>query len=76
MDGAWALYEAWVRLQHGDVDSALVYSFGKSSLGDVHDVLALQLDPYYMTPLWPDTISLAANLRATSTSTACSQNRT
>src|SRR5262245_15539477 len=21
MDGAWALYEAWVRLQHGDVDS-------------------------------------------------------
>ena len=25
MDGAWALYEAWVRLQHGDVDSALVY---------------------------------------------------
>jgi acetyl-CoA acetyltransferase len=60
MDGAWALYEAWVRLQHGDIDSALVYAFGKSSLGDVHDVLALQLDPYYMTPLWPDTISLAA----------------
>ncbi len=60
MDGAWALYEAWVRLQHGDVDSALVYAFGKSSLGDIHDVLALQLDPYYMSPLWPDTISLAA----------------
>ena len=35
MDGAWALYEAWVRLQHGDVDSALVYAFGKSSLGDL-----------------------------------------
>ncbi|MCA9772179.1 MAG: lipid-transfer protein, partial [Myxococcales bacterium] len=31
MDGAFALYEAWVRLQHGDCDSALVYSFGKSS---------------------------------------------
>jgi acetyl-CoA acetyltransferase len=60
MDGAWALYEAWVRLQHGDVDSALVYAFGKSSLGDIHDVLALQLDPYYMTPLWPDAVSLAA----------------
>ena len=30
MDGAWALYEAWVRLQHGDVDVALVYSSGKS----------------------------------------------
>ena len=34
MDGAWALYEAWVRLQHGDIDSALVYAFGKSSPGD------------------------------------------
>ncbi len=60
MDGAWALYEAWVRLQHGDVDSALVYAFGKSSLGDVGDILALQLDPYYMAPLWPDPIGLAA----------------
>src|SRR5947199_9488234 len=45
MDGAWALYEAWVRLQHGDVDTALVYAFGRSSLGEVRDVLALQLDP-------------------------------
>lgn len=60
MDGAWALYEAWVRLQCGDVDSALVYAFGKSSLGDVRDVLTLQLDPYLTQPLWPDTISLAA----------------
>ncbi|MCP4806330.1 MAG: lipid-transfer protein [Proteobacteria bacterium] len=51
MDGAWALYEAWVRLQHGDVDTALVYAFGKSSLGDPDDVLALQLDPYTLQPL-------------------------
>jgi acetyl-CoA acetyltransferase len=60
MDAAWALYEAWVRLQHGDVDSALVYGFGKSSLGDLPDVLAQQLDPYTVAPLWPDSISLAA----------------
>ncbi|HET8943341.1 MAG TPA: thiolase domain-containing protein [Dehalococcoidia bacterium] len=60
MDGAWALYEAWVRLQLGDVDSALVYAFGKSSLGDIRDILALQLDPYYVAPLWPDSVSLAA----------------
>jgi acetyl-CoA acetyltransferase len=60
MDGAFALYEAWVRLQHGDVDTALVYAFGRSSLGDVRDVLALQLDPYYVAPLWPDAVSLAA----------------
>jgi acetyl-CoA acetyltransferase len=60
MDGAWALYEAWVRLQHGDIDSALVYGFGKSSLGDLADVLVQQLDPYAVAPLWPDAISLAA----------------
>src|SRR5437763_12244137 len=60
MDGAWALYEAWVRLQHGDIDTALVYSFGKSSPGDVGRVLALQLEPYLLGPLWPDAVSLAA----------------
>ena len=60
MDGAWALYEAWVRLQIGDIDSALIYSFGKSSLGDIRDVLVTMLDPYYMAPLWPDSVSLAA----------------
>ena len=60
MDGAWALYEAWVRLQCGDVDTALVYAYGKSSLGDLRDVLAQQLDPYYLAPLVPDSISLAA----------------
>ncbi|MHB8377571.1 MAG: thiolase domain-containing protein [Dehalococcoidia bacterium] len=60
MDGAWALYEAWVRLQHGDIDAALVYGFGTSSLGELRDVLVLQLDPYCVAPLWPDAISLAA----------------
>lgn len=51
MDGAWALYEAFIRLQHGDVDTALVYSFGKSSVGSVDAVNALQLDPYTLAPL-------------------------
>ena len=60
MDGAFALYEAWVRLQHGDIDTALVYAFGKSSPGDVARVLALQLEPYVLGPLWPDAVSLAA----------------
>src|SRR5262245_62406003 len=53
MDGAWALYEAWVKLQTGDADTALVYGFGKSSMGDLPDVLTLQLDPYCLAPLWP-----------------------
>jgi acetyl-CoA acetyltransferase len=60
MDGAWALYEAWVLLQEGEVDAALVYAFGRSSPGNLSEVLALQLDPYYMAPLWPDPTSLAA----------------
>lgn len=60
MDGAWALYEAWVRLHHGDIDTALVYAYGKSSLGSLRDVVSQQLDPYYTAPLWPDAISLAA----------------
>jgi acetyl-CoA acetyltransferase len=60
MDGAWALYEAWVKIQTGEVDSALVYGFGKSSPGDLPRILALQLDPYYVAPLWPDAVSLAA----------------
>lgn len=60
MDGAWALYEAWLLLQEGEIDAALVYGFGKSSPGSLRDVLAMQLDPYYLAPLWPDSISLAA----------------
>lgn len=60
MDGAFALYEAWVRLMHGDIDTALVFSFGKSSLGSVPDILNLQNDPYYVQPLGLDSISAAA----------------
>ncbi|MFI1393518.1 thiolase domain-containing protein [Streptomyces sp. NPDC020681] len=60
MDGAWALYEAWVKILTGEADTALVYAYGKSSPGQVRDVLTRQLDPYYLAPLWPDSVSLAA----------------
>jgi acetyl-CoA acetyltransferase len=60
MDGAWALYEAWVLLQEGQIDAALVYAFGRSSPGNLNEILSLQLDPYYLAPLWPDPVSLAA----------------
>ncbi|MEO6090938.1 MAG: thiolase domain-containing protein [Umezawaea sp.] len=59
MDAAWALYEAWVKIRTGEVDTALVYGFGKSSAGQLRRVLALQLDPYLVTPLWPDSVALA-----------------
>ncbi|AJT68763.3 hypothetical protein T261_7161 [Streptomyces lydicus] len=60
MDGAWALYEAWVKLLTGEAETALVYAYGKSSPGDVREVLTRQLDPYYVAPLWPDSVALAA----------------
>jgi acetyl-CoA acetyltransferase len=60
MDGAWALYEAWVKILTGDADVALVYGFGKSSAGELRRVLALQLDPYVVAPLWPDSVAVAA----------------
>src|SRR5690349_7944524 len=59
-DGAWALYEAWVAIQTGEVDSALIYGFGKSSSGDIHEVMTLQADPYYVVPLWPSMVDMAA----------------
>jgi acetyl-CoA acetyltransferase len=58
MDAAWALYEAWIKIQTGEIDTAAVYGFGKASAGVLRRTLALQLDPYTVQPLWPDTVSL------------------
>jgi acetyl-CoA acetyltransferase len=61
MDGAWALYEAWVRLQHGDIDVAVVYASGRAGLSvSLRETLTLQLDPYYLVPLGADYVSLGA----------------
>jgi acetyl-CoA acetyltransferase len=60
MDGAWALYEAWVKLQCDTADSALVFAFGRASMGTLPETLTMQLDPYTLAPLGPDAISLAA----------------
>jgi acetyl-CoA acetyltransferase len=60
MDAAWALYEAWIAIQTGEVDSALIYGFSKGSLGDVAEIMAMQHDPYYLVPLWPSMFDLAA----------------
>ena len=59
MDAAWALYEAWVKLITGEVDTALVYGFGKSSAGTLRRTLSLQLDPHLVAPLGVDSVSLA-----------------
>ena len=60
MDAAWALYESILKIRMGHADSALVYGFAKASAGELPIVLSQQLDPYYLAPLWVDTVSLAA----------------
>jgi acetyl-CoA acetyltransferase len=59
MDGAWALFEAFVRLQMGDIDSALVVGSGKSSAGALREIFPLQADPYVHAPLGLDPVSVA-----------------
>ena len=60
MDAAWAMYESMLKIQMGDAETALIYGFGKSSPGDLDAIITLQMDPYYISPLWPDRVSLAA----------------
>ncbi len=59
-DGALALYEAWVKIQTGECDTALVFANGKTTAGPIDRILTLQLDPYMVAPLWPGADALAA----------------
>src|SRR5260370_42009112 len=59
MDAAWALYEAYIKLLTGQVDTPLVYGFGKSSAGTLPRGPALQTDPYPLPPPFPPSLSLA-----------------
>ena len=60
MDGAWAMYEAYVRLLQGDIDIAMAVGVGKNSNSDPSTLFTVEFDPYYLTPLGTDTWSLAA----------------
>jgi acetyl-CoA acetyltransferase len=60
MDGAWALYEAWIKIQTGVCDAALCFGFGRASMGTLPETLTLQLDPYTLAPLGIDAIGMAA----------------
>ena len=51
MDGSFATYYAWMKIQTGEVDTAIVCGHGKTSEGEPERVLNLQLDPYYQAPL-------------------------
>ena len=54
MDGAWALYEAWVRLLLGDIDVAVAMGSGRSSTADPALIYPMEMDPYYLAPLGAD----------------------
>jgi acetyl-CoA acetyltransferase len=60
MDGAWALYEAWVRLLLGDIDVAVAMGSGRSSTADPALIYPMEMDPFYLAPLGADHVSLAA----------------
>src|SRR3954466_183820 len=60
MDGAWALYEAWLRLQMDDIDVALAMGSGRSSTADPALIYSMEMDPYYLAPLGTDAASFAA----------------
>src|SRR5262249_33392692 len=60
MDGAWALYEAWVRLQLGDIDIAVAMGSGRSSTADPATIYPMEMDPYYLAPLGADAVPMAA----------------
>jgi acetyl-CoA acetyltransferase len=60
MDGAWALYEAWLRLQIGDIDVAVAMGSGRSSTSDPELLYSMEMDPYYLAPLGADAITFAA----------------
>lgn len=60
MDAAFCVYYAWLRMQAGDCETALVVGHGKTSEGDPNRVGNLQLDPYYQAPMGLDLKSTAA----------------
>ena len=60
MDGAWALYEAWLRLLLGDIDVAVAMGSGRSSTADPALIYPMEMDPYYLAPLGADAASFAA----------------
>jgi acetyl-CoA acetyltransferase len=60
MDAAFAASYAWVRMQAGECDTALVCGYGKVSEGQPERILNLTLDPYYQAPLGLGPLTTAA----------------
>jgi len=50
MDGAWAMYEAWIRLQLGDIDVAVAMGSGRSSTADPALIYPMEMGPLLPRP--------------------------
>jgi acetyl-CoA acetyltransferase len=59
-DGAFALYEAWVRLLAGEADAALVGAYSRPLALDPAGLFNMQLDPYLIAPFAPGRFTVAA----------------
>ena len=75
MDAAFAAHYAWIRMQAGDCDTALVCGYGKASEGEPERVLNLELDPYYhaaigLTPTATAALQASAFMARTGTTDA------
>lgn len=60
MDAGFAAHYAWIRMQAGDCDTAMVVAYGKPGEGETNRILNLQLDPYYQGAMGLDAASTAA----------------
>lgn len=59
-DGAFALYEAWVKIKTGEADVAVVFANGKTTSGPIDRILPFQSDPYFVAPLGIGFTAMAA----------------
>ena len=60
MDAAFGAHYAWIKMQTGEIDTAIVVGHGKTSEGETARVLNLALDPYYQAAIGLDSDSTAA----------------
>jgi acetyl-CoA acetyltransferase len=64
MDATFAAYYAWVKIQTGEVDTAIICGHGKTSEGEPDRVYNLQLEPYYHAAMGLDPTSTALQASA------------
>jgi acetyl-CoA acetyltransferase len=60
MDPAFAVHYAWLRMQAGESDTAMIVGYGKASEGDSDRISNIRLDPYYAAPMGLDMTATAA----------------